>query len=200
MGIPMQGLGVRSNLYNVGLFGCVSCSTFSKFTQPSRYSPHHSEIEMLIHCTLATETTMPSLPDLPEMPKGIRPATPSDILRMGIILTAAFFHTSIFTWNRPNHHLYPQDTLLHYRHQISSHLRNPRCIVLVATDLYEPDENEKPIGKSKATIPSPSSDSWNPPAKGTEVVVGVLCITLEKGSKREGKFGPVPGQTNDFVA
>lgn len=125
--------------------------------------------------------TTTSFPPRPELGK-LRLAEPSDILRIGIVTAAAFRYTPLFQWERPHHEQFPEDTLLSYRTPFKDAMQNDNCIVLVAEDLYNPNESDL----TEAIIPS--NDGWDSPAENTKVVVGVTSIMLEPGSKRKGQF------------
>lgn len=112
----------------------------------------------------------------------LRIATPSDILRIGLVATASFRYSPLFRWERPHHDEFPDDTLLSYRKQFTDAMANDEVIVLVAEDAFMPNENDY----TKATIPP--GNGWTPPAKGDKVVVGVASIKLEPGSNRRGQF------------
>ncbi|KAM5370583.1 hypothetical protein ACJZ2D_008409 [Fusarium nematophilum] len=119
----------------------------------------------------------------PAPPLGpLRIASPGDILRLGIVAASGFRYSPVFDWERPYHAKFPQDTLLSYRHEFSSAIKHPECIVLVATDRFDPNEGEK----STAIIPP--DNGWHAPKAGDEVVVGVACWRLEPGSSRNGSF------------
>ncbi|KAM0418812.1 hypothetical protein ACHAPT_012253 [Fusarium lateritium] len=127
----------------------------------------------------------------PASPLGLlRIASPSDILRIGIVAAAGFRYSPVFDWERPYHTDFPQDTLLSYRQEFSSVIKSPEHIVLVATDKYDPNERQE----STAIIPP--DNGWNAPKAGDEVIVGVACWKLEPGSNRNGSFqnddGPYP--------
>jgi GNAT superfamily N-acetyltransferase len=71
---------------------------------------------------------------------------------------------------------------LSYRKEVASFIKSPKHIVLVALDKYDPEEGNK----SKAVIPPDNGAKI--PAAGDEVVVGVIYLKLEPGSKRIGQF------------
>ena len=121
------------------------------------------------------------LPGPPSLGK-LRIAAPEDVLRLGIVAAAGFRYSEHFMWERPYHENYPLDTIIHYRHEAVEYIRSPTHVVLVALDLYDPDESNK----TKAVIPKDSG--WESPAAGEEVVVGLAIWRLEPGSKRRGKF------------
>ena len=57
-------------------------------------------------------------------------------------------------------------------------MQDDEMVVLVAEILYKPDESDA----NEAIIRA--DNSWDPPAEGTMVVVGVASIKLEPGSNR----------------
>ncbi|PQE04851.1 Acyl- N-acyltransferase protein [Rutstroemia sp. NJR-2017a BBW] len=112
----------------------------------------------------------------------LRIATPSDILRMGIVSTCSFRYSPLFEWERCYHETYPEDTLLSYREELVEQIKDPKYIVLVASDKYDPDEARKSI----AILPE--NNGWEAPAAGEDVIVGFACWKLEPGSKRQGQY------------
>ncbi|KPM41013.1 hypothetical protein AK830_g5516 [Neonectria ditissima] len=120
----------------------------------------------------------PPPPDL----GSLRVATPDDILRIGIVATAAFRYSPLFRWERPNHEQYPDDTLLSYRTQFKSAIQSEDFVVLVQEDAYQPSENES----TSAVIPT--DNGWTPPETGEQVIVGVLSVKLEPNSPRQGQL------------
>lgn len=121
----------------------------------------------------------------------LRLATPLDVLRIGIVATAGFRYSPLFRWERPHHKNFPQDTILSYRTQFASAIKDEDYVVLVAEDHYLPDEGSK----TEATIPS--DNGWTPPEQGQRVVVGVVSIKLEPTSKHKGQFQS-DGEFPDF--
>ena len=112
----------------------------------------------------------------------LRLASPKDVLRIGVVAASGFRYSTIFDWERIYHEKYPSDTLLSYREEFTSVIKSPERIILVALDKYDPDEAKK----SKAVIPP--NNGAEIPAAGDEVVVGVLSLKLEPGSKRIGQL------------
>ena len=90
---------------------------------------------------MAKKSAMKSFSPIPE-PGNLRLGVPSDILRIGIIATAAFRYSPLFQWERPHHEEFPEDTLLSYRSQFQAVMQSDESIILVAEDLYKPDEND----------------------------------------------------------
>ena len=114
--------------------------------------------------------------------KTLRIASPQDILRLGVVAACSYSHSPVFDWERPYHKKFPEDTLLSYRNEFTSFIKNPEYVVLVAVDKYDPDESKK----SLAIIPP--NNGAETPAKGDEVIVGAACYKLAPGSKRKGQF------------
>jgi len=112
----------------------------------------------------------------------LRLASPKDILRIGVVAASGFRYSPWFSWDRPYHEKYPEDTLLSYRKECSDALKSPEHIVLVALDKYDPNEGKK----TDAIIPP--SNGAETPSDGEEVIVGAGCWKLESGSHRKGSF------------
>ena len=119
--------------------------------------------------------------------KTLRIASPQDVLRIGEVAACSFSYSPVFDWERPYHKKFPEDTLLSYRNEFTSFIKNPEYVVLVAVDKYDPDESKK----SLAIIPP--NNGAETPAKGDEVIVGVACYKLVPGSKRKGQFNNETG-------
>jgi GNAT superfamily N-acetyltransferase len=128
--------------------------------------------------------------DLPFPPLNpLRVASPRDILRIGVVAACGFSYAIDFDWERPYHTKYPKDTLLSFRKEVASFIKSPKHIVLVALDKYDPEEGKK----SKAVIPPDKGAKI--PGAGDEVVVGVVYLRLEPGSKRIGQFSNDKGMS-----
>ena len=93
----------------------------------------------------------------------LRVATPADLIRLGLVAMAGFCYSPVFRWERPYHAQYPADSLLSYRREFMNAVKDDHTIVLVAEDMYEPDENTK----SKAVFPE--DDVYEPPKAGAVV-------------------------------
>lgn len=120
----------------------------------------------------------------------LRSASLKDVPRIGLVATCGFYFSPAFQWERPYHAQHPADTLASYRTEWANVIKDPRYIVLVATNQYDPEEGTK----SKATVPPEYATET--PAAGEEVIVGMACWKLEENSKWVGQFqddtGTVP--------
>jgi len=114
-------------------------------------------------------------------------------MRLGVVSAAGFRYSPVFGWERPYHEQYPQDTLDSYREMYIGAMKNPRCVIVVATDAYDPDEG----GKTEAIIPPDPGVEL--PKKGDEVVVGVAYWKFEPGSRREGQFNNLEGLRQLYI-
>jgi hypothetical protein len=92
----------------------------------------------------------------------LRVASPADVLRIGIVATAAFKYSPLFRWERPHHEKYPGDTLLSYRTQFQNAIQSDDFIVLVQEDVHDPLENDK----ADAVIPD--NNRWESPQAGSK--------------------------------
>lgn len=119
----------------------------------------------------------------PSPPFGsLRRALLADVPRIGIVATAGFWYSEVFAYERPYHAVFPEDTLLSYRHTFLSLIESREHIVFVATDKFDPDEGTK----TKAIIPA--DDDWPMPKPDDEVVIGVACWKLSPESDRKGSI------------
>lgn len=111
---------------------------------------------------------------------------------MAIVSTAGFFYSEQFRFERPHHADYASDTLAFFQHENAGFLKDPKCVFLVVTDKYRPNESDQ----TEATIPQ--DNGWEAPAAGEDVIVGLAIWRLEPGSKRIGQFqndtGSGPGR------
>ncbi|KAI0199893.1 hypothetical protein F4808DRAFT_461288 [Astrocystis sublimbata] len=112
----------------------------------------------------------------------LRLANIHDVPRIAAVATSGFYYSPVFTWDRPYHRHYPQDTFKSYEKMFADAIRNPEHIALVAEDSYDPDERAKSyaIIKPDAQMPIPEA--------GSQVIVGVATWKLEPKSQRYGQF------------
>jgi hypothetical protein len=110
----------------------------------------------------------------------LRVATFADVPRMATVATAGFFYSPFFRYTRPNHKIYPEDTLLSYQAQFTKLITDEDFVVVVAEYEYDPDEGTK----TDARIPEDCG--WVAPEKGERVIVGVISIKLAPESKLKG--------------
>ena len=94
---------------------------------------------------MSSETREVALPPFPQHVK-LRAAKPSDVSRMSIVVTAAFFYSPIFQWSRPHHKQHPEDTLLAYKTLIQKQMQAQESVVLVVEDSYQPNERSGQFG------------------------------------------------------
>lgn len=117
------------------------------------------------------------------LPSGnIRLATVRDVPRIAIVATAGFFYSSTFPWEKRYHHQYPEDTPKSYAKRIAELIRDPKGILLVVEDSYQPDENSK---TGATIVPSLDDKEYQ---SGERVIVGFAAWTLPPGSKHLGQF------------
>lgn len=124
--------------------------------------------------------------DFPTAPQlgALRLATLRDVPRIATVATAGFYYSPVFTWERRYHSRYPTDTFQSYAKLFADIILDPRGIVLVTEDAYDPAEEDK----TAATI---APDREMPPLKrGESVIVGVAAWELEPDSPRIGQFMP----------
>ena len=125
----------------------------------------------------------------------LRLASLTDVPRIAVVATSGFRYSPVFQWERPYHEKYPEDTLMSYKSMFAERIKNPEYIVLVASDVYDPDENNK----TSAIIPP---DTATVPAKGECVIAGVASWKLGLDSSRKGQFQPEdlsrPLTTSDY--
>ena len=150
---------------------------------PSVFS--RRDIHRLLHI-------MVGVPDYPPL-GNLRIANLDDVMRIGIVATAGFRYSPLFRWTRAYHEKYPADTVLSYRTKNKAAIEDPNSIVLVVEDEYIVDENKH----TSAIIPD--DDAWTPPRAGTKVVVGLVILSLQPGSKRKGQLKDHLGELHKQV-
>jgi hypothetical protein len=139
---------------------------------------------------METDKLTPSMfPDAPPL-GALRLASLHDVQRIGIVATAGFRHSEVFKFERPYHKQYPEDTIASYRREFKRIILDPEYIVLVACDIYDPDERTE----TSSMIPSPRARNFQA-RNGEHVIVGVASWRLEQGSKRKGQFQDPEGMS-----
>jgi hypothetical protein len=83
---------------------------------------------------------------------------------------------------RPNFASYPRDSIADYRAKFSRLIVDPGCIVLVAEDMYVEGEREKVYPALR--------DVYCEEGEGKRVIVAVMSVTLQHGSRWIGRFQP----------
>jgi hypothetical protein len=121
-------------------------------------------------------------------PDEIRMATPDEIPRVGFVAAAGFYHSPANQFERPGRNAFPKHTLLHYQWQMRRCLYDENCVLFVAEDEFEENEDD---GVYQALREICQGEKW--PVEDGKVVVGFVCLTLKKGSARKGKYQP-PGE------
>ena len=116
----------------------------------------------------------------------IRPAEADESERVALVAAAAFYSSPANAYERPYRDEYPGDTFLSYLYQMLEYLWEPDCILVVAEDKLEKSEDEELYPALRRVH---GGREW--PEKGGKVVVGIACLKLKKGSKREGKYQPI---------
>lgn len=70
----------------------------------------------------------------------VRQASSSDMRRIAIVASAAFYHSPSFKYERPDYRRYPQDTLADYQAMFESAAADESSLVMVIEDSFRPDE------------------------------------------------------------
>lgn len=125
----------------------------------------------------------------PPLPPGIRPALPSDIPRLGLLYVASFHYSPNTKWARPYYPQYPEDMLAQYTAWSTQYLEDPRFIILVATDAFDPTEREKTEAHFPKGVTTCLGDDVR---EGDQVPVATLVLNVgtERGRawrKAEGR-------------
>ena len=137
-------------------------------------------------------------PPLPPLPNSVRRAQMSDVVRIALLSTLAFYHTPTFKIERPHYRDFPEDTFRDYVNKFTDPLLDPHAIMLVAEDKFEGDEEQKAMG----LVPPADKhcvQTWyreyrkmlvsTGEVEGNVAVIGCALWSLEKGSERLGDTG-----------
>ncbi|KAF2464864.1 uncharacterized protein BDR25DRAFT_271082 [Lindgomyces ingoldianus] len=114
----------------------------------------------------------------------VRLATLSDLPRIAMVAAAGFYHSPTFQFQRPYYADFPDDTLSSYWTEYQSAIRNPADVVLVAEDVWDPDEGLGVYGALRGS----SMYKFGSSPTADKVIVGVCSINLKPGSWRIGRF------------
>lgn len=108
-------------------------------------------------------------PTAPPLGGSLRIANLHDVPRLATIATAGFYYSPVFAWERRYHAEFSGDSIQSYEKMFADIITSPQYVAIVATDVFDPDENSK----SGATLPP------NPGYKpGDLVIVGVATWKL----------------------
>lgn len=118
------------------------------------------------------------------LPLSLRLAFPNDLPRLSHIAIASYAHPPHFIYERPNQHLYPEDTIAYYTRFLGAAMkRADYCVVVVEAVLRGLGEERK--GEWRAVVPSNVGDEG--------VHRGGMEVDGEKlyGEGQEGRVGVV---------
>ena len=120
----------------------------------------------------------------------LRPAKLSDVPRIAIVAAAGFWHSSVFSFERPRFNRYPRDTLASYRSLYQQAILDPDSAVLVVEDDFQEDEVKEVY--DALSIVYPPLEKQLPPEKleSSSVIVGVGSLSLKSDRSRYGLFQP----------
>lgn len=116
----------------------------------------------------------------------VSPGHPSDILRIALVAASGFYYSPVFTWERPSHKEFPEDTHWSYCQQYIRYLRDAQSLLVVVRDSYEPDESSK-----TDLIPGYKEQTYE---RGAQVIVGLAVFKLATGQRRPAGFGVKDGR------
>ena len=117
----------------------------------------------------------------------LRLARLSDLSRIGIVSTAAFFHDTFFHYTRPWCGAFPEDTVAVFEAGYQNGILDPDSVVLVAVDKYESKELGYVYHALKEVYPDFEANTKDDP---DEVIVGVIGLSLQHNPGRYGQFNP----------
>ena len=91
---------------------------------------------------VSNPTKMSNVPQAPAFGL-LRLASLRDMPRIGVVATAGFRYSPAFVWGRTYHDKFFGDTLASYRNSFTKLILDPKYIVLVAEDEYDPRRANK---------------------------------------------------------
>jgi hypothetical protein len=112
--------------------------------------------------------------DFPAPINGIRLATFEDLHRISLVAAAAFFSSPTFRFQRPHYKDFPSDTVASYFAEYRKTIEDATCVVLVAEDILEEDEDEQVYKALRYT--------YNVDVPNKKGIVGVCSFRLKPGS------------------
>ncbi|KAK5082720.1 hypothetical protein LTR05_006600 [Lithohypha guttulata] len=112
--------------------------------------------------------------------RDLRLAEPSDIIRMGTLMYAAFAPEPMFNYLHPKHASVVQYALQFHREYSRAMIENPNTkIVMVIEDKYNPKEEN--YLKTDISTKDTWSSTQPTPKEGNPVVVGLACWSFTHG-------------------
>jgi hypothetical protein len=120
----------------------------------------------------------------------LRLARLADLTRLGVVAAAGFYHSSMWSYERPFAADYVNDTLASYRNMYQRGIVDPNIIVLVAEDHLNKAEVESVYGPLADVYPSWSDQLPPDSLKDGKAIVGITSLSLQSGSARKGQFLP----------
>ena len=94
------------------------------------------------------------------------------------------FRSPVFQFQRPNFAEFPEDTLADYFADYEEAIHDPKQIVIVSEDIYNPAESESVYEALGRVATNPNVEPT-----GT-IIAGICSLTLKAGSWRIGHFQP----------
>jgi hypothetical protein len=128
---------------------------------------------------------------------GFRLARLSDIPRIGLVAAAAFYHSPVFQYQRPDHDKYSYDTLASYRAEFASAILDPLSVVLVKETKHNNSESGS-VYEALANIYPDLGAAVSPDDSGN-IIIAVASFIFKTGSPRKGQFQPEGTSFHHFL-
>ncbi|KAF9630982.1 hypothetical protein BFW01_g1854 [Lasiodiplodia theobromae] len=126
----------------------------------------------------------------PPLPENVRIARLSDLTRIGIVSTAAFFNSPVFHYFRPEYKDHLQDTVASYRASCAKEILDPDTVVIVAEDTLKEDESVSVFPELRRAYPPFHDQIPTYSSETRRVVVGVASLSLKAVPALSGQFLP----------
>lgn len=126
----------------------------------------------------------------PPLPENLRFARLSDLTRIGIVSTAAFFNSPVFHYFRPEYKNHLQDTVASYRASCAKEILDPDTVVVVAEDTLKEDESDSVFDELRLAYPAFHDQIPKYSSETRRVIVGVASLSLKAVPALSGQFLP----------
>lgn len=115
---------------------------------------------------------------LPPFPANVRLATPEDLPRLGLVATAGYYYSPIFSYRRPHFSDYPGDCVANYSAGYRGEFFNAGSAVFVVEDDLKPNEQDRVCDELKALWPKYERDDV-----GRKVIVAISSVAVPEESE-----------------
>jgi hypothetical protein len=114
------------------------------------------------------------------------------IHRLACVASAAFYHSPVNAYERPNRNKYPQDTVASYANEFLDYLTGRDTALLVIEDTHESNEKQQVYPALQDYMERENLTSSKQLGAGRKIIVGFICLAFKPGT---GKHGLTPKGT-----